>query len=183
VHVTHHYAEEPKCARLFRSDFLEAFSKTAWWVVPAVWLPVCAALWAPYARSPQADPAEAAVLLASGVFIWTLVEYSLHRWVFHLDGATPDAPAALTAHFLIHGVHHKIPLDRYRLVMPPVMLAPLAAAVYALFRVLIPVESGIITHEAWHAMYASGLAGYVGYDGAWRGVAWRAVAGGDGGGR
>lgn len=55
---------------------------------------------------------------------------------------------------------HRVPLDRYRLVMPPALLAVLAGAVYAAFRVLIPIESGIITHEAWHALYGSGLLGY-----------------------
>lgn len=105
AHTPHHYAEAPKSARLFRSDAVEAFSKTVWWVVPLVWLPVCTALWVPYLTSPKASLGEAAVLLGAGIFIWTFIEYSLHRFVFHLDSALPDHPAARTLHFLLHGVH------------------------------------------------------------------------------
>ena len=162
--MPHHYADAPKHGKLFDNRFVEELSKTAWFTVPLVWVPVAIAFWLPYLKSPLFNPAEALVLAAGGLFIWSFVEYSLHRWVFHVDGRLPDHWAALTLHFLLHGVHHKIPLDRYRLVMPPAMLAPLAALVYAFFRVAIPIESGIITTEAWHGLYGSGLIGYVLYD-------------------
>lgn len=46
-----------------------------------------------------------------GTIIWTLLEYGFHRFLFHVDEWLPDTPAFLTLHFLIHGVHHYLPMD------------------------------------------------------------------------
>jgi sterol desaturase/sphingolipid hydroxylase (fatty acid hydroxylase superfamily) len=48
-----------------------------------------------------------------GVFLWTLVEYGMHRFLFHVDKWLPDNRYFLTTHFLLHGVHHYLPTDRY----------------------------------------------------------------------
>ena len=48
-----------------------------------------------------------------GNLIWTLLEYGFHRFLFHVDRLLPDMPAFLTFHFLTHGVHHYLPMDRY----------------------------------------------------------------------
>ena len=45
-------------------------------------------------------------------FLWTLVEYGMHRILFHVDEWLPDNRWFLTAHFLLHGVHHYLPTDR-----------------------------------------------------------------------
>lgn len=34
----------------------------------------------------------------------------MHRFLFHIDEYLPDHPAALTLHFLLHGIHHYIPV-------------------------------------------------------------------------
>lgn len=62
-------------------------------------------------------------------------EYTLHRWLFHLDEYLPNHPAAIMTHFLLHGVHHIIPMDPYRLVFPPVIAVPLGLAVRSLLGV------------------------------------------------
>jgi dihydroceramide fatty acyl 2-hydroxylase len=56
-----------------------------------------------------------------GYLAWTLTEYSVHRYLFHLD--LPGETGA-RIHFLIHGVHHDHPKDPSRLVMPPLMSIP-----------------------------------------------------------
>lgn len=56
-------------------------------------------------------------------------EYGLHRWLFHLDEYLPNHPVAILTHFLLHGVHHIVPMDPYRLVFPPVMAIPLSLVV------------------------------------------------------
>lgn len=103
--------------RLFRSDFVEFFSQTPWFVVPIVWLPVVAYL-AILCTMPEQTPwwlqkgsklpaFSFACLFILGVLMWTLVEYGLHRFVFHLS--PPDnSPFLITAHFLLHGQHHKV---------------------------------------------------------------------------
>ena len=63
-------------------------------------------------------------LVLVGLFIWTLAEYSLHRWVFHYQ---PKSVIGQKLHFLMHGIHHDYPQDHTRLVMPPPVSLPLAA--------------------------------------------------------
>lgn len=42
-----------------------------------------------------------------GILLWTLLEYSLHRWVFHLE-PSGRSQAMIYFHFAIHGLHHKV---------------------------------------------------------------------------
>ena len=55
-------------------------------------------------------------LFVAGYLMWTLAEYWLHRLFFHWQ---PPGKWGERMHFLVHGVHHKWPRDKYRLVMPP----------------------------------------------------------------
>lgn len=48
-----------------------------------------------------------------GNFFWTIIEYGMHRCLFHIDEVLPDHPAFLTVHFLTHGIHHYLPMDQY----------------------------------------------------------------------
>lgn len=41
-----------------------------------------------------------AALVAAGVLLWQLIEYSLHRWLFH---AVPANASMILVHFLMHG--------------------------------------------------------------------------------
>jgi 4-hydroxysphinganine ceramide fatty acyl 2-hydroxylase len=47
-----------------------------------------------------------------GNLIWTILEYTMHRFLFHIDGMLPDTPAFITLHFLMHGIHHYLPMDQ-----------------------------------------------------------------------
>ncbi len=63
-----------------------------------------------------------AIFLA-GLFIWTLCEYLMHRFVFHF---IHEHPAAQEFHRIVHGYHHEYPRDDDHLFMPPlpgIMLA------------------------------------------------------------
>jgi len=103
----------------------------------------------------------------------------MHRFLFHIDEHLPDHPAALTLHFLLHGIHHYIPvrpsassssscarlltpplhqqMDRLRLVMPPTLFALLQYPFTQLAHALFPnwMANGII---------AGSFAFYVAYD-------------------
>lgn len=65
-----------------------------------------------------------------GIFVWTLTEYTLHRFVFHWE-----LPGELgrKIHFVFHGVHHDYPSDSKRLVMVPTVSIPLAVLFYFMF--------------------------------------------------
>lgn len=66
-------------------NFLEPLSKTAWYVIPIVWLPpVALGSYMAYTGLPSFFQTAAYWLI--GLFLWTLVEYGLHRGLFHVDG-------------------------------------------------------------------------------------------------
>ena len=50
-----------------------------------------------------------------GVLLWTLLEYLIHRYIFHYE---PKTGVGKRLHYIIHGVHHDYPNDGKRLVMP-----------------------------------------------------------------
>lgn len=52
-----------------------------------------------------------------GLITWTLMEYILHRFLFHIDEYIPFLKRF---HYIIHGIHHEFPKDAERLFMPPV---------------------------------------------------------------
>ncbi|KAH8599629.1 hypothetical protein B0O99DRAFT_610706 [Bisporella sp. PMI_857] len=65
-------------------NFLEPLTKTPWWVIPIVWLPPV--MYGTYlAREGCSSLFEETSYWLLGLFLWTLVEYILHRFLFHLD--------------------------------------------------------------------------------------------------
>ncbi|KAI1146702.1 inositolphosphorylceramide-B C-26 hydroxylase [Nemania diffusa] len=156
VHRPRHY-KGGASAPIF-GNFLEPLSKTPWWMIPTLWLPAVA--YGTYLAAEGFDSyGRLAVSWLSGLFIWTLVEYILHRFLFHLDYYLPDNRAAITLHFLLHGVHHYLPMDKYRLVMPPTLFLVLATPFWKL--------AHTIFYFDWHlgtAVFCGGIFGYVMYD-------------------
>jgi dihydroceramide fatty acyl 2-hydroxylase len=117
---------------MFESDFLDLFSRTHPIVVPILYVPAAAVafVWS-MTRSGQSFVATLGLSVA-GFLFWSLVEYWLHRLVFHWQMPTR---IGARIHFLIHGVHHQWPRDKYRLVFPPGASIPLYLLFMALFRV------------------------------------------------
>ncbi|XP_074331149.1 dihydroceramide fatty acyl 2-hydroxylase FAH1-like isoform X1 [Apium graveolens] len=109
--------------RFFANPFLEFLTRTAWWVVPLVWLPV-ATWFVLESVNTGLAPTELTATFLTGFFGWTLMEYTLHRFFFHrkLKGYWGN-----TFHYLLHGCHHKHPMDSLRLVFPPAGAAILAS--------------------------------------------------------
>jgi 4-hydroxysphinganine ceramide fatty acyl 2-hydroxylase len=82
VHRPRHY-KGGESAPLF-GNFLEPLTKTAWYIIPFLWLPPV--VYGTYlAREGCTSWAHVGAYWCLGVFIWTLVEYVLHRFLFHLD--------------------------------------------------------------------------------------------------
>ncbi|KAK0706661.1 inositolphosphorylceramide-B C-26 hydroxylase [Lasiosphaeria miniovina] len=133
VHRPRHY-KGGQSAPIF-GNFLEPLSMTPWWVVPLVWLPPVS--YGLYLASEGFNNLyEEAGWFLFGLSVWTLVEYVLHRFLFHLDYYLPDNRVGITLHFLLHGVHHYLPMDKYRLVMPPTLFFVLAFPFWKLVHVI-----------------------------------------------
>ncbi|MHB0856383.1 MAG: sterol desaturase family protein [Anaerolineae bacterium] len=147
--------------RLFKSDFLEFFTHVHPAVVVIIWAPVAAFFLLRAVTQMQSGGAlwRIPVGFVVGLLVWTLVEYLLHRFVFHF---APRTPRQERISFLIHGVHHAQPMVKSRLVMPPAVSIPLAVLFYALYWLVLAVALGA---PEWVAPLFSGFAvGYVAYD-------------------
>jgi len=82
IHRPRHYKGGDSAP--FFGNFLEPLSKTPWWVVPTLWLPpVFYGTW--LSLCGLNSPIQLALYWALGLFIWTIVEYVMHRFLFHLD--------------------------------------------------------------------------------------------------
>ena len=111
----------PESPRMFENDLFDAVSRTHWAFVPIVFVPaVIGVVWAGVARGVGAG-ATAGLFLA-GLVVWTLTEYWLHRTLFHWR---PGPAWGERMHWLLPGVRHDWPHDRYRLVLPPGASVPL----------------------------------------------------------
>ncbi|KAH0541521.1 hypothetical protein FGG08_003996 [Glutinoglossum americanum] len=156
VHRPRHY-KGGDSAPLF-GNFLEPLSKTPWWVVPLVWLPPV--MYGTYtARNGLMNWGQVCAYWFLGLGLWTLVEYGLHRGLFHVDAYLPDNRVGITLHFLLHGIHHYLPMDKYRLVMPPTLFVVLATPFWGLAKAVFYWNRHIAL-----AVYCGGIFGYICYD-------------------
>jgi sterol desaturase/sphingolipid hydroxylase (fatty acid hydroxylase superfamily) len=116
--------------RMFKSDFMEFFSHVHPAVPLVLYLPVIA-----YLLYLAFGPNRLSILVGGGLFlvgvtIWSLLEYVLHRYLFHYEAKSRFGKQL---HFVIHGVHHDYPNDARRLVMPPVISIPVAVIFWLIF--------------------------------------------------
>ena len=119
----------PDSPRMFDNDIVDFFSRVPWYAVPAVFVPIIAALLV-YPASLGVSVLGLLAQFAAGWFVWTLTEYWLHRTLFHWQPQTSWGPRF---HFILHGVHHKWFKDRLRLVMPPAASLGLGVAFFGLY--------------------------------------------------
>lgn len=143
--------------RMFRVRWIERYlSRVRPGQVLLVWVPVVAFFLARAGLDPELGLGRLGAGLLGGLFLWTLLEYVLHRWVFHFR-PSPGSELQRDLAFLIHGVHHDWPHDADRLVMPPLVAAILA--------VLVGVPMRVLLGPTWFAPVFAGLvAGYLWYD-------------------
>lgn len=172
VHRPRHY-KGGESAPLF-GNFLEPLSKTSWYVVPIIWLPPVT-----YGTflgiSGLGSVSGGAAYWLFGLFLWSLIEYVMHRFLFHIDKYVSGVPAryqcltplrflpdnrvGICLHFLLHGIHHYLPMDKYRLVMPPTLFVVLATPFWKL--------AHSVFYYNWYAAllaYCGGVFGYICYD-------------------
>ena len=116
--------------RMFESSFMEFFSHVHPATPVILYGPIIALML--YLAFVQKGLSFLAVLgfFVIGGLTWTLLEYVIHRYVFHYE---PKTRVGKLLHFIMHGVHHDYPNDATRLVMPPIISVPLAVVFYIVF--------------------------------------------------
>lgn len=157
IGVTSHYKTmfraTPDSPAMFQSRIIDVFSRTHFLVVPLLFVPAVIALAAYSISSARVSGLDTALLIGAGALTWTFVEYVAHRLVFHWEA---PGPWGQRLHFLIHGVHHQWPNDRYRLVMPP------AVSIF-LFVTFLWLFSALMGRFGW-AFHGGFTLGYMYYD-------------------
>lgn len=138
--------------RVFQKDWMERTTHVHPIVPLLVWAPVVTYfLYVSFSELPSWQVIGAG---AMGFLIWTLTEYTMHRFVFHFPA---EGPTQERIQFLLHGLHHSDPIDPTRLVMPPVMSIPLATLFYFTFR-------SVVGPELIAPFFAFFIIGYLCYD-------------------
>ena len=74
-----------------------------------------------------------ALLVIAGFFSFTLVEYLMHRYLYHM---LPTNKIKDKVQYTIHGVHHDYPKDKDRLALPPFITGLYALILYLVFTFL-----------------------------------------------
>jgi sterol desaturase/sphingolipid hydroxylase (fatty acid hydroxylase superfamily) len=142
--------------RVFRSSWFEQIFAKAHPIMPGIWWgPVGVACAYLTIADDRFAPGRAALGVLFGLLAWTLLEYLLHRWVFHL---VPDKTFdGKLRQFMVHGYHHEFPNDRMRLVAPILLSVPIGALIAIAYAML-------IGRYHWMAWYVGTVIGYLAYD-------------------
>lgn len=95
-------------------------TKCAWWVPLVFWPPIITYLVWPLNLYKV-------IAVFAGFALWFPVEYSFHRFLFHMPVKNK---VTQRIHYMIHGIHHVAPYDLDHLVAPPLELGIQATAIY-----------------------------------------------------
>lgn len=147
-------SNKDETVRMFKSDFFEALSRVHFTVPLYIYVPVILYFLYRSIAVYELQFLSIISLLVVGLFVWTLTEYTLHRFVFHFQ---PKSDFGQRIHFIFHGVHHDYPHDSRRLVMPPSVSIPLAILFYFIFKVIL--GTAFVT-----PFFVGFLIGYLFYD-------------------
>jgi sterol desaturase/sphingolipid hydroxylase (fatty acid hydroxylase superfamily) len=127
-------SNKDETVRMFENGFLERLTRIHYSVPLFLFIPVIIyslyrAIWIDHING-----LSLAGYILLGLFVWTLTEYVMHRFVFHW---MPPGKFGERMHFVFHGVHHDYPSDSKRLVMVPTVSIPLATLFFFLFKLIL----------------------------------------------
>lgn len=123
--------------RLFRSSLLEALSKNHISIPVVLFLGTTTACCLYSSMALHIPWGTILVFAACGLLFFTLTEYLVHRYVYHMESG---GPTRSRVRYLIHGVHHDHPRDKRRLALPPVFSFLVSVLFVAVFRLLLGVN-------------------------------------------
>lgn len=121
--------------RIFKNPLLESFTHVHPIVPLLLWVPIISFLIYRGIAVHSLTKPEFISLFFIGLIVWTLMEYVLHRYVFHWDASSRAGKYFV---FLFHGLHHDDPQDPTRLVMPPVPALLIFAVLWTFFSIFVP---------------------------------------------
>lgn len=97
----------------------------------------------------------AIIEFVTGLAFWTILEYIIHRFIFHYKASSRLGKKIFFLHHL-HKVHHAYPRDPKRLVAPPILTSP--------FLILTGFFYYLIFGKHFIVLFSGTLAGYILYE-------------------
>jgi sterol desaturase/sphingolipid hydroxylase (fatty acid hydroxylase superfamily) len=70
-------------------------------------------------------------LFLLGWFVFTFIEYMVHRYVYHMEAGSERGKKIS---YTMHGIHHDFPKDKQRLAMPPLMSVIIGTLLLFIFK-------------------------------------------------
>lgn len=116
--------------RLFQNPYLEKLTRTHILAPISIFFVISASLLYYAAAAKGFSVLLLSALFLGGMLFCTLVEYLVHRYIFHL---IPDTPAKTKIQYTFHGVHHEFPKDKDRLAMPPILSVTIITLFFGLY--------------------------------------------------
>jgi sterol desaturase/sphingolipid hydroxylase (fatty acid hydroxylase superfamily) len=104
-------------AQLFKNPYLEMLTKTHPLVIWGMYLPIIIGFPWYAADKFLFSGVKIALLFLGGMLFWSLFEYVMHRFIFHMVAESERGRKFI---YVLHGNHHEFPRDKERLFMPPV---------------------------------------------------------------
>ncbi|MBK7946956.1 MAG: sterol desaturase family protein [Flavobacteriales bacterium] len=124
-------SSQNKSGRLFRNPWVEALTKTHIAVPLSLFYATSSlAVWYSIVHL-GIGVRSVAPLFLTGLVFFTLIEYLVHRHVYHMPASSPRRARI---QYVFHGVHHEHPRDKSRLALPPVLSVVVSALFIGLFR-------------------------------------------------
>ncbi|OGU72699.1 MAG: fatty acid hydroxylase [Ignavibacteria bacterium RBG_16_34_14] len=130
-------SNKDETVRMFKNDFMESLSRVHPAVPLIIYIPVVLFFFYRSIFIFEFSFITIFSLIIFGITVWSLAEYTLHRFIFHYE---PKSKFGEQIHFIFHGVHHDYPSDSRRLVMPPSVSIPLAVLFYFLFENILGID-------------------------------------------
>lgn len=122
--------------RLFKHPVLEFFTKSTATESTISSLGIATlCIWAGVRLGSTAGTGKIIACFLSGILVWTLFEYLLHRYLFHLSEHRFRGSGRIA--YVLHGIHHDYPRDIERTLMPLVPKLLFSSAFFGLYYLLL----------------------------------------------
>ena len=141
--------------RLFESSLLERLSRVHPRTPALFWVPVVLALclvrFGDESHLPRLSVFGVGL---GGLLFWSLFEYAVHRWIFHLSAKITSIQKVV---FILHTNHHVVSQDRRRAMMPVATALLIATPLFG----ICVLAMGLAAARAFMAGF---IVGYLAYD-------------------
>jgi sterol desaturase/sphingolipid hydroxylase (fatty acid hydroxylase superfamily) len=142
--------QDKEQTRLFKNPILEAMTHTHIAYPLIIFYGLAVGLMAYTFYEGVLAATSSVLLFVGGFLIFTLVEYLVHRYTYHMPTPTPKRERM---QYVMHGVHHDFPRDKTRLALPPLLGIALATLFFLFYRLLlgtygIPFTAGFVAGYA-----------------------------------